>query len=184
MTRSVIINADDFGLSPGVNRGIVKAFRDGVLTSTTMLVHLEHFEDAVRLARECRDLPVGVHLSLLWGRPVSDASEIPTLVGADGRFPTRLSTLAARYFRGRLSPDEARLEFRNQIRAFVDSGLSPTHVDTHKHVHCLPGILGALIAAARESGVDKVRLPEPAGGSIGRGCARPTTLPVSSTPAA
>ena len=159
MTRCAIINADDFGLSPGVNRGIVSAFREGVLTSTTMLVNLEHFEDAVRLARENPDLPVGIHLSLLWGKPVSPAADVSTLVASDGCFPRSLSTLAKRYFLGRLSLDHVKLEFRNQIRAFVDAGLKPTHVDTHKHVHCLSGILDGVISAAREFGIDKVRLP-------------------------
>lgn len=164
MTRSVIINADDFGLSPGVNRGIVSAYREGVLTSTTMLVNLEFFEDAVRLARENPDLPVGIHLSLLWGKPVSPAADVATLVDGDGCFPRSLTTLARRYFLGRLSPDQVTLELRNQIRAFLDAGLKPTHVDTHKHVHCLSGILDSLISAAREFGIDKVRLPaeEPA----------------------
>jgi hopanoid biosynthesis associated protein HpnK len=159
MTRSAIINADDFGLSPGVNRGIVSAFRDGVLTSTTMLVNLEFFEDAVRLAGENPDLPVGIHLSLLWGKSVSPAADVSTLVGKDGCFPRSLSTLAMRYFLGRLSPDQVKLEFRNQIHAFLETGLKPTHVDTHKHVHCLSGILDSVISAAREFGIDKVRLP-------------------------
>ena len=87
MTTKAIINADDFGLSPGVNRGIVSGFRDGVLTSTTMLVNLPHFEDAVNLARDNPDLPVGIHLSLLWGRPVSEPHRVPTLIERDGCFP-------------------------------------------------------------------------------------------------
>ena len=159
MTRAAIINADDFGLSPGVNRGIVSCFRDGVLSSTTMLVNLDSFEDAVRLARENPDLPVGIHLSLLWGPPVSDPARVPTLLDGDGMFPSSLSTLAARYALGRLSAEQVGLEFRNQIRVFLDAGLRPTHVDTHKHVHCLPGILDALIAAIRDCGIERVRLP-------------------------
>ena len=159
MTPSAIINADDFGLSPGVNRGIVSGFRDGILTSTTMLVNLKHFEDAVNLARENPDLPVGIHLTLLWGRPVSEPLDVPTLVERDGCFPRSLSTLAARYFLGRLSREQVRLELCNQVRKFLDAGLTPTHFDTHKHVHCLPGILEAVIEVAAEFGVDWVRLP-------------------------
>jgi len=159
VTRSVIINADDFGLSPGVNRGILAGFRRGVLSSTTMLVNLESFDEAVSLARENPDLPVGIHLSLLWGAPLSSAREVPTLIDRDGCFPRSLTTLAARYFSRRLDPDQLRLEFRNQIRCFLETGLRPTHVDTHKHVHCLPGVLDALCFAAKESGIDKLRLP-------------------------
>ncbi len=159
MTMKAIINADDFGLSPGVNRGIVSGFRDGILTSTTMLVNLKYFEDAVNLARENPDLPVGIHLSLLWGRPLSEPVQVPTLVRRDGCFPRSLSTLAARYFLGRLSREQVRLELRNQVRKFLDAGLTPTHLDTHKHVHCLPGILEALIEVAAEFGIERVRLP-------------------------
>jgi hopanoid biosynthesis associated protein HpnK len=159
MNRSAIINADDFGLSPGVNRGIIEAFREGVLTSTTMLINLDYFEDAVRLARENPDLPVGIHLSLLWGKPVTDPAEVPTLVERDGSFPRSLATLGARHLSGRLAREQVDLEFRNQIRTFLEAGLTPTHVDTHKHIHCLGGVLEALIAAARTYGIDRVRLP-------------------------
>jgi len=159
MTTKAILNADDFGLSPGVNRGIVSGFRDGILTSTTMLVNLKHFEDAVNLARDNPDLPVGIHLSLLWGRPLSEPVRVPTLLERDGCFPRSLTTLAARYFLGRLSREQVRLELRNQVRKFLDAGLTPTHLDTHKHVHCLPGILEALIEVAAEFGIEKVRLP-------------------------
>jgi hopanoid biosynthesis associated protein HpnK len=158
VTTSAIINADDFGLSPGVNRGVVDAFREGVLTSTTAMVNVDSFEEAARLARENPDLPVGVHLNLLWGEPVSNPAEVPTLVDR-GAFLRKSSALASRYFFGRLSPDHVKLEFRNQIRTFVDAGLTPTHVDTHKHVHCLPGILDALTSAAREFRIDKIRVP-------------------------
>ena len=163
MTKRAIINADDFGLSPGVNRGILEAFRDGVLTSTTMLVNLGHFDDAVRLARENPDLPVGIHLSLLWGNPVSRPSAVPTLVESDGSFPSSLGTLARRYFLGRLSASQVEQEFMNQIRVFTETGLVPTHVDTHKHVHCLPGVRRALIRAAGAAGIRRIRLPQEQG---------------------
>ena len=157
--RRMIINADDFGLSRAVNRGILEAFRHGLLTSTTMLVNHNHFEDAVAIARQNPDLPVGIHLSLLWGRPVSDPERVPCLVGRDGCFPRRLTVLARRHLLGRLVPVQVRREFGAQVRKFIDAGLPPTHVDTHKHVHCLPRIMEALGAVAAECGIDKVRLP-------------------------
>jgi len=85
--KQVVINADDFGLSPGVNQGILEAFRDGIVTSTTLLVNLPSFDDAVRKARDHPELPVGVHLSLLWGEPASSPADVPTLVDRGGRFP-------------------------------------------------------------------------------------------------
>ena len=166
----VIINADDFGLTPGVNRGILNGFRDGVLTSTTMLVNLRFFEDAVAIAKDNPDLPVGIHLSLLWGRPLTDPSRIPTLVDNDGCFPRSLGTLARRYFLGRISLEEVSTELRAQVRKFLDAGLLPTHLDTHKHVHSLPGILHALISLAGELGIKKIRLPY----ENGKAAARPS----------
>ena len=157
--RRVIINADDFGLSPGVNRGILEAFRDGILSSTTMLVNLPHFEDAASVALANPELPVGVHLSLLWGPPVSDPASVPSLVEPDGLFPRSLAVLARRYFLGSLRIDHVRAEFRAQVERFRRAGLTPTHVDTHKHVHCLPGILDALTQVAGELGIRCVRLP-------------------------
>jgi hopanoid biosynthesis associated protein HpnK len=157
--RGVIVNADDFGLTPGVNRGILSGFREGILTSTTMMVNMRFFDDAATLARDNADLPVGVHLTLLWGRPVSDAARVPSLVDRQGCFPRGLVTLARGYAMGRLDPEQVETEFRAQIRKFVEAGLRPTHLDTHKHVHCLPGVLQAMIAVAPEFGIDRVRLP-------------------------
>ena len=155
----LIVNADDFGLSPGVSRGIVEAFRDGILTSTTTLVNLDHFDDAVELARANPELPLGIHLSLLWGPPVADPSLVPSLLDRDGNFPRSLGVLARRYFTGALSLQQVRLEMERQIRKFLDSGCIPTHVDTHKHIHCLPGVLDCVISVAGEFGIDKVRIP-------------------------
>jgi hopanoid biosynthesis associated protein HpnK len=157
--QRVIINADDFGLSPGVNRGILAAFRNGILTSTTMLVNLPSFDDAVALAHQNRDLPVGIHLSLLWGAPVSDPSAVPSLVEPDGQFPRSLSVLARRYFLGSLNLDHVRTEFKAQVERFRGAGLEPTHVDSHKHVHCLPGVLDALARVVSEEGIQRVRFP-------------------------
>ena len=157
--QRVIINADDFGLSPGVNRGILAAFRHGILTSTTMLVNLPSFDDAVEVALHNPDLPIGIHLSLLWGPPVSAPSKVPSLVKRDGSFPRSLTVLARRYFLGLLNLDHVRTEFRAQVERFRRAGLSPTHVDSHKHVHCLPGVLEALTDVVAEQGIRRVRFP-------------------------
>jgi len=155
----VIVNADDFGLTPGVNRGILSGFREGILTSTTMMVNMRFFDQAAELARDNEDLPVGIHLTLLWGHPVSDAARVPSLVDRQGCFPRGLVTLARSYLLGRLDLGQVEEEFRAQIRKFVDAGLRPTHLDTHKHVHCLPGVLQAMIGVAPEFGIDRIRLP-------------------------
>ena len=169
--RSVIINADDFGLSSGVNRGILSAFRDGVLTSTTMLANLAGFDDAVAIARANPDLPVGIHLSLVWGRPVSDPARIPTLVDRQGRLHRSAGLLGVRTMLGRVSVEQMQIEFASQIRKVLDAGVTPTHLDTHKHIHVLPGVTRALVAVAGEFGIHKVRFPrERSPGSRGRRC--------------
>ena len=170
--RSVIINADDFGLSPGVNRGILSAFRDGIVTSTTLLANLGAFDDAVAIARENPDLPVGIHLTLVWGRPVSDPATIPTLVDREGRLHRSAGALGVRAMLGRVSVDQVQIEFASQVRKVLDAGLTPTHLDTHKHIHVLPGVTRALVSVAGEFGIHKVRLPrERSPGS--RGCRCP-----------
>lgn len=166
--RAVIINADDFGLSQGVNRGILEAFRHGVLTSTTAMVNMDSFGDAAEIARRNRDLPVGIHLTLLWGRPVSSPEDVRSLVMHDRSFPTSAAVLAARYGAGLISFNDVRTEFRNQIKTFLDAGLTPTHVDSHKHIHALPGILKALISVLREFRIQKIRFPLESGGRIRR----------------
>lgn len=173
MSRRLIVNADDFGLAPGVNRGILRAFRDGILTSTTLMANMPFFDDAVSLAESRPEVRVGVHLTLLWGRPVTPAEDVPSLVRAGGELPRSLITLARRYFARRLDLAEVRRELRSQIDRVRRAGIEPTHVDTHKHVHCLPGIMDAVVRVAAEAGVPAVRLPVerrlgPSGSAKGR----------------
>lgn len=137
----------------------MSAFREGVLTSTTMMVNMRYVDEAVELARENPDLPVGIHLTLLWGRPVSNPAAIPSLVDDEGLFPRSLGTLGRRYLLGQLEPEHVKVEFRAQIHKFRQAGLEPTHLDTHKHVHCLPGVLRAMLAVARELDIGRIRFP-------------------------
>jgi predicted glycoside hydrolase/deacetylase ChbG (UPF0249 family) len=157
----LIINADDFGLTEGVNRGILEAFREGVVTSTTLLANMDAFDDAATLAREHPDLPVGVHLNLVWGRPVSDPGDVPSLLDEGGRFPGSFAALAGRYLAGRLVPGEAAMELRRQIEKVVAAGIQPTHVDTHKHIHGLKWAHEAVLSAAGPTGIRSLRLPLP-----------------------
>ena len=157
--KKLIVNGDDFGLSPGVNQGIVEAFHDGILTSTTAMTNMPGFHDAVETAREHPELPVGIHLTLLWGQPVTEPKLIPSLVDKRGNFPRSAANILVRNACGRLTGDEITLEFRNQIRKFLDAGLTPSHIDTHQHIHCLPLILDCIIAAASKFGIRTIRPP-------------------------
>lgn len=157
--KKLIINADDFGLSKGVNHGILSGFRNGIVTSATLLANMNYFDHAVQIAKENPDMPIGVHLNLSWGKPVTSSASVPSLVNSNGYFLKSSAIFAKRYFGGQVSIPEVCLEFRNQVSRISDAGINPTHLDTHKHLHCLPGIMKALISTATEFKIDKIRLP-------------------------
>jgi len=149
MTR-LIVNADDFGRAPGVNAGILQAHRIGIVTATTLMVGAPASEDAGRIARSTPSLDVGVHLTLTYGRPVTDPERIPSLVDAGGAFPR---DPAAFLGRGRATRDEALIEYRAQhARAVGLLGRAPTHLDTHHWLHDESALEWAIVALALETG--------------------------------
>jgi predicted glycoside hydrolase/deacetylase ChbG (UPF0249 family) len=144
----LIVNADDFGYTPGVTAGIVRAHREGIVTATTLMANAPDTESAGRAARAARDLDIGVHLVVTYGAPLTPPERIPTLVAA-GRFPRVADLLRA----GKPDANEALVEFRAQYRRVRDLiGREPSHVDTHHWVHDLPALEDALLALAKETG--------------------------------
>jgi hopanoid biosynthesis associated protein HpnK len=160
--RRLIVNADDFGFTAGVNRAIVEAHTRGIVTSSTLMANGRAFEDAVRLATTVPRLSVGCHVVLIDGEPVLDAAHLPTLAVADSggaRFRDGLKSFAFRAMAGRLDPGEIEAEARAQIRKLQAAGIDVSHVDTHKHTHLFPAVLRPLLRAARACGVHAVRNP-------------------------
>jgi chitin disaccharide deacetylase len=160
--RRLIVNADDFGFTAGVNRAIVEAHTRGIVTSSTLMANGRAFEDAVRLAATVPRLSVGCHVVLIDGEPVLDANRLPsiTAVSSGGaRFRDSVKSFAARALAGRLNPDEIEVEASAQIRKLQSAGISVSHVDTHKHTHLFPAVLRPLLRAARACGVRAVRNP-------------------------
>jgi hopanoid biosynthesis associated protein HpnK len=160
--RRLIVNADDFGFTSGVNRGIVEAHTHGIVTSTTLMANGTAFEEAVKLAKTVPDLGVGCHVVLIDGQPLLDAKQLSTLTaGQDdgGEFRDSLKIFAARALTGRLDPDEIEAESTAQIHKLQSTGISVSHVDTHKHTHLFPSVLRPLLRAARACGVRAVRNP-------------------------
>ena len=157
--KELILNADDFGLTRGVNQGIIRAHRDGILTSATLMATGPAFEDAVSLARANPQLGVGCHLVLTGGAPVAPYREIRSLVGKGRGLPKSLGLLLARISLGRVRPEDLERELRAQIEKIREAGIEPTHIDTHKHTHAHPVIMGALGRVAREFGITRVRKP-------------------------
>ena len=161
--RNLIVNADDLGLTAGVNRAILETHRDGVVSAATMMANGARFEDAVMAARSAPDLSVGCHVVLVDGSPVSPPGTVDTLVALrsaePGKFCSSLSAFAARAMLGGFDPDQLAAEITAQIRKIQSTGLVVTHLDTHKHAHIFPAILAALLRAARICGVRAIRNP-------------------------
>ncbi len=156
--KRLIVNADDFGLTAGVNRAIADAHQRGIVTSATLMANGAQFADAVALARGMPTLAVGCHVDLIQFSPVSPADRLTTLARG-GRFRSGFRRFATAALRRRLSPDEICVEATAQIERLQDAGVAVTHLDTHKHAHLFPGVLRPLLQAARARGVRAVRNP-------------------------
>jgi len=149
--KRLIVNADDFGRARGINRGVLRAHRDGIVTATTLMVGAPASEDAGRMAQEAPTLDVGAHLVLTYGRPVSDPASVPSLVERDGSFPRRPDAFLGT---GRADRDEALAEYRAQVsRARALLGRAPTHLDSHQWLHDEPALEWAITTLARETGL-------------------------------
>ena len=157
--KALILNADDFGLTPGVNEGIVRAHREGILTSTTLMANAPAFDDAVRRARENPSLGVGVHLVLVGGRSVAPSSEVVSLVDDNGRLPQSLPSFVARVTSRSIWREHIEKELHAQIEKIRLAGIDPTHVDSHKHTHAHPSVMNAVARVASACGITRIRKP-------------------------
>ena len=161
----LIINADDFGLTPGVNRAIEELYRAGVLTSATLMASGAAFDDAVQIAHRNPDLAVGCHIVLTDGAPVSPPSEIPSLIEPSSgsvetsSFRSSLSSFYLAILRKQISHDQIEAEATAQIKKLLTAGIHVSHIDTHKHTHLLPPVARAVIRAAVQCGVHAIRNP-------------------------
>ena len=157
--KQLILNADDFGLTRGVNEGIIRAHRQGILTSTTLMATSRAFDDAVARAKAEPAFGVGCHLVLVGGTAVSSPAEIPSLVDSAGRFPRTLPEFVAKVSSGSVRSRDIERELRAQIEKIRGAGIEPTHVDTHKHTHAHPVVMNILGRVARDMGITRVRKP-------------------------
>jgi hopanoid biosynthesis associated protein HpnK len=156
--RRLIINADDFGFTSGVNRGIVESHVRGIVTSSTLMANGPAFAEAAEMAKASPGLSVGCHVVLIDGKPVLDASVISTITDSR-RFRDGLKTFAARALAGRVNARQVESEATAQIQKIQSAGIAVSHVDTHKHTHILPQVLRPLLRAARDCGVRALRNP-------------------------
>jgi hopanoid biosynthesis associated protein HpnK len=161
--RRLIINADDFGLTEGVNRAIVEAHERGVVTSATLMANGRAFEDAVHRARAASRLSMGCHIVLADGSPLLSASQVRSLLDSpdanSAHFRETWSRFAWAAIRQRLVPEEIEAEAIAQIRRLQSAGITVSHFDTHKHTHLFPRVLRPLLRAATACGVRALRNP-------------------------
>lgn len=161
----LIVNADDFGLTPGVNRAVAELHAAHALTSATLMACGDAFDDAIRIAHEHPALGVGCHVVLIDGKPTAPASEVSSLLGPHSKtdFHTSLPRFVAALHSGRILTEHMEREATAQIRKLQSHGIRVTHVDTHKHTHLFPAVAVPLLRAAQACGVPAIRNPfEPA----------------------
>ncbi len=158
-SRTLIVTADDLGLHPDIDRGIEAAHRDGIVTSASIVAVGASFENAVDVCRRHPRLDVGVHLTLVGERPLTDPSALGALVTRDGRFVDAHPALVARALTMRLRVDAVRRELGAQIEKVLAAGIRPSHLDGHQHVHLLPRVWPVVVDLARAHGIGWVRVP-------------------------
>jgi chitin disaccharide deacetylase len=156
--RRLIVNADDFGFTPGVNRAIVEAHTLGIVTSSTLMANGPAFGEATQMAKASSALSVGCHIVLIDGEPVLDPSRLSTITRSR-KFRDGLKAFAARALTRRMNAGEIESEARAQIQKIQSAGIAVSHIDTHKHTHIFPQILRPLLRAARGCGVRALRNP-------------------------
>jgi chitin disaccharide deacetylase len=166
LVRRLIINADDFGMTSGVNRAIVEAHDNGIVTSATLMANSRAFNGAVEATRnwteEKERFSVGCHVVLLDGEPLLSGQSIPSLLTSRNcslRFREQLSSFAVAALSGKLNPDEVEAEASAQMRRIQQAGITLSHCDAHKHAHMFPAVLKPLLRAAKACGVPAVRNP-------------------------
>jgi chitin disaccharide deacetylase len=156
--KNLIVNADDLGWTEGVNRGIVDAHRRGLVTSTSLLANGRAFATALEVSRNHPELGIGVHLNLSDGAPCADASEVRGLLNVAGQLEGGPENLLLRIAARKLSLKEVGREWDAQITKIKAAGISPTHLDGHKHVHMLPGLFELALRLAKRHGIAAIRI--------------------------
>ena len=159
MLRRLIVNADDFGENAAVNAAIIAAHNKGIVTSASLMVTEEGFDQAVDLARTHPTLRVGLHVVLVHGHPCLPPEEIPDLVTAAGTLPYNAAAAGLRWFFSPRVQEQMRREVWAQVERFLSTGLEMDHLDAHLHFHVQPAVFPILLEVAEQVGVKRIRLP-------------------------
>ncbi len=159
MALKKIFNADDFGISKGVNAAIEQAHKEGILNSASLMVNQKYAQEAIEKAKQMPDLEMGLHINLTNEEPAANPKDIPLLVGENGKLKNGFVNLLLLSF---LHPCElarqVEIEVRAQIEKYMQSGLKLDHLDSHRHVHLIPVIFKVVKKLGDEFNVKRIRL--------------------------
>ncbi|MBN1796425.1 MAG: ChbG/HpnK family deacetylase [Sedimentisphaerales bacterium] len=157
MAKKLIINADDFGLSKEVNKAVETAHKKGVITSATIMTNMPAAEEAVKIAKKNPNLGVGVHLNPFKGKPISKDPEIKPLLDSQGNFCFGHKALSLLCVFSHPVRQALKAELDAQIKWLIDRGIEPTHLDSHKHIHCCPAVYSIVCALANKYKIPAIR---------------------------
>jgi hopanoid biosynthesis associated protein HpnK len=157
--RRLVVNADDLGLTVGVNNGIFDAHDRGVLTSASLFANARATADAIARARRRPSLGIGCHLTLVDGQPTLPPARVPSLIEDDGRFRSSWKPFIVSCLLGRISLSEVEQELTAQIDRLRSAGVRLTHLDAHKHVHAYPPVFAIVTRLADRFRIPVVRVP-------------------------
>lgn len=156
----IIVNADDFGRHKLINEAVERGVQHGCIRSATLMPGGDAFEDAVEVARKNPDLGVGIHFTLVNGNPLLPAKEIPSLVDETGKFLDDYTIFVKHFLQGRIHIEEVQRELAAQLQKMQRTGLTLTHVDSHQHMHTLPGLIACVLELADGAGIRAIRVPK------------------------
>ena len=157
--KKLIVNADDFGLDMEVNRGIELCHQKGIVTSTSIVPGGKCFEDGIEILKRNHLLGVGIHITFVLSKPVSEPEKIKSLLKKSGSFRDSWYDFFLAFIAGRIRKNEIEIEIEAQIKKLVDIGITPSHLDSHQHLHLLPGIIDSVIKIAKKYGIKWIRVP-------------------------
>ncbi len=157
-TYQVIFTGDDFGLSPVVNTAVIRAHREGLLTCASLMAGGPAWQQAAALARECPELCLGVHLTLIQGQSVLPPRQIPQLVDSQGNFPHNPVVAGLCYFFSHQRQEQMAAELAAQIERLLDAGLQPWFLNGHLNIHLHPAVWPRVQRLAKQYGIPAIRL--------------------------
>lgn len=157
--KYLIVNADDLGLDPSINEGIIRGHSEGIVTALQLMAAGDAFDDAVRRLKEAGVKEIGAHLTLTGMRPVTDAAKIDTLIGRSGRLRANHISLLARLFLKKINPAHIYTELKGQLEILSALGLPIANISSHENIHMAPQILRVFVRLAKEYRIPTIRYP-------------------------